>query len=234
MRSPSAAQIADMQRVIDAAGFEIVSEVGTAYGTASGSAALAGWPTPMAGTPAQKGYNEAGNTDSSRKTVELASWATPTRCDHQGAATPEAVKEWASRGHNLPEQAQMANWATPATPATRDWKSNEGSQEFHAARAKHVRGKPLSEQTHQLLTGWATPVVRDHRNSGVDGTNPRDLPRQAFLTPGPTSTGSSAATARPGQLNAAFPRWLQGYPKAWCQAAIDAWHSTPTKARKRA
>lgn len=35
---------------------------------------LAGWPTPMAGTPAQKGYNEAGNTDSSRKTVTLVSW----------------------------------------------------------------------------------------------------------------------------------------------------------------
>lgn len=35
---------------------------------------LAGWPTPMAGTPAQKGYNEAGNTDSSRKTVDVLSW----------------------------------------------------------------------------------------------------------------------------------------------------------------
>lgn len=32
---------------------------------------LAGWPTPMAGTPAQKGYNEAGNTDSGRKTQTL-------------------------------------------------------------------------------------------------------------------------------------------------------------------
>ena len=35
-------------------------------------AQLAGWPTPMAGTPAQKGYNEAGNTDSGRKTAFLA------------------------------------------------------------------------------------------------------------------------------------------------------------------
>jgi hypothetical protein len=34
--------------------------------------ALAAWPTPMAGTPAQNGYNEAGNNDSSRKTVEDA------------------------------------------------------------------------------------------------------------------------------------------------------------------
>jgi len=39
---------------------------------------LAGWPTPMAGTPAQKGNNEAGNNDSSRRTVALAGWSTPT------------------------------------------------------------------------------------------------------------------------------------------------------------
>ena len=38
---------------------------------------LASWPTPMAGTPAQKGYNEAGNTDSSRKTVALATDSGP-------------------------------------------------------------------------------------------------------------------------------------------------------------
>lgn len=33
--------------------------------------ASTGWPTPMAGTPAQRGYNMAGNTDSSRKTVAI-------------------------------------------------------------------------------------------------------------------------------------------------------------------
>lgn len=41
LRAPTAAQIADMQRMIDAAGLEIVSEVGTAYGTAAGTATLA-------------------------------------------------------------------------------------------------------------------------------------------------------------------------------------------------
>ena len=40
-------------------------------------ATMAGWPTPMAGTPARNGNNEAGNNDSSRKTVELAGWPTP-------------------------------------------------------------------------------------------------------------------------------------------------------------
>jgi hypothetical protein len=37
-------------------------------------AKLGAWPTPMAGTPAQKGNNEAGNTDSGRKTVEMCQW----------------------------------------------------------------------------------------------------------------------------------------------------------------
>ena len=42
------------------------------------AASLAGWPTPMAGTPATDEYNEAGNTDSSRKTVALVTgWPTP-------------------------------------------------------------------------------------------------------------------------------------------------------------
>jgi hypothetical protein len=48
---------------------------------------MAGWPTPMAGTPAQKGYNEAENNDSSRKTVALAGWATPAA--HEPGGTPE-------------------------------------------------------------------------------------------------------------------------------------------------
>lgn len=42
---------------------------------------LSGWPTPMAGTPAQNGNNPAGNTDSSRKTVELAGWPTSSTAD---------------------------------------------------------------------------------------------------------------------------------------------------------
>ena len=33
---------------------------------------LAGWPRPMAGTPARNGNNPAGNTDSSRKTMSLS------------------------------------------------------------------------------------------------------------------------------------------------------------------
>lgn len=42
--------------------------------TLQGQARLGSWPTPMAGTPAQNGNNEAGNCDSSRKTVAMCQW----------------------------------------------------------------------------------------------------------------------------------------------------------------
>jgi hypothetical protein len=49
-------------------------------------AVLAGWPTPMAGTPAQNGNNAAGNNDSSRRTVALLSgWATPAAQEPGGS-----------------------------------------------------------------------------------------------------------------------------------------------------
>lgn len=65
-------------------GYMVTGNQGT---TALDAARLAGWPTPMAGTPAQKGYNAAGNNDSSRKTVELATWPTPSATDGQRGGT---------------------------------------------------------------------------------------------------------------------------------------------------
>ena len=74
------------------------------------------WPTPMAGTPAQKGYNEAGNTDSSRKTVALVGWNTPRATDGSNGGPNQA-------GGALPADAALATWATPSS---RDWKDSPG------------------------------------------------------------------------------------------------------------
>ena len=69
-------------------------------------AMLAGGPTPMAGTPAQNGNNMAGNNDSSRKTVELASWGTPTVQDSRHATV--SPSEMNRDPNNLRIQAYTA------------------------------------------------------------------------------------------------------------------------------
>jgi len=56
-------------------GYMVNGQPGTALLDA---ARLAAWPTPMAGTPAQKGYNEAGKNDYSRKVVDLTHGPTAT------------------------------------------------------------------------------------------------------------------------------------------------------------
>lgn len=158
---------------------------GNGFGMNLGQAAtLATWPTPQSRDGAHSRSGMPERTGGQRKNLDdyvtLAAWATPTRSDHQGAASPEAVKDWASRGHNLPEQAQMA--------------------------------------------GWQTPQSRDHKGANLPGNelthNARPLNEQARLILGPTSNGSSAATAKLGQLNGAFSLWLMGYPEVeWLLAA---------------
>src|SRR6185437_13482538 len=74
------------------------------------AAQLAGWPTPIAGSKATETYNEAGNTDSSRKTVSLAGWATPTTRDHKDGAsdlTNTPINGLLSR------QVSLAGWPSP-------------------------------------------------------------------------------------------------------------------------
>ncbi len=83
------------------------------------AAHCAGWPTPQArdhkGADLDGVHDRGGKGPPLNEVVRLAGWATPTTSDHRGAATPEAVKDWASRGHNLPEQTQLASGPTPIT-----------------------------------------------------------------------------------------------------------------------
>lgn len=75
----------------------------SSQGAMSHCAQLAVWPTPMAGTPAQKGYNEAGNTDSGRKVVALSSWATPTARDGRSEhGSPEMMERRTNRPQGKP------------------------------------------------------------------------------------------------------------------------------------
>jgi hypothetical protein len=73
--------------------------------------ACSGWPSPMTGSPETDTYDAAGNTDSSRRTVELVGgWVTPTSRDHKMSTHRDRAK-----GEQLDGQAHMAGWATPQT-----------------------------------------------------------------------------------------------------------------------
>jgi hypothetical protein len=67
------------------------------------------WLTPRANEPDSDPNFAARNADRGAHchgtlSSQTKQWATPTNCDHKGATTPEACKQWESRGQNLPEQ----------------------------------------------------------------------------------------------------------------------------------
>jgi hypothetical protein len=116
-----------------------------------------------------------------------------------------------------------SGWPTPmaGTKATEDY--NEAGNTDSGRRTVE-------------LCGWATPTVRDLRNSGGDGKNPRCLVRQSALASWPTpdtltaqagqgATSCPAATGKRGVLRPGHSRWLMGYPAAWDSCGATAMQS---------
>lgn len=115
------------------------------------------WPTLMAQNP------EGGSCDYTRvvethlglrasKNAPKDTWPSPQARDGANSRSGQPERT-GGRRRNLDDYATLASWATPSA---RDFKSNEGSEAFHQARAEQTRGKPLSEQAHQLSGPLAT------------------------------------------------------------------------------
>jgi len=187
-----------------------------------------GWPTPTSLTLAQNGNSEAGNSDNLQRMTDLAAWPTPNAME--GGQT--------SRGGDRKDELLMGGLVS-ARPTPKE----------QNARGTTPKKDGLWDVA-QLASPWATPVAGDARGTWraryqEDGTalGTAMLRDQVQLMDfGATPSGSTAGMASggqqdgesahlSGQLNPALPRWLQGLPLEWDQAAIAAYRTI--KAQKR-
>ena len=172
----------------------------SALRTSDNASGSSGWPTPMAGTPAQNGNNEAGNNDSSRKTVALAAWPTPVVNDTTGSKYAYSQGNHDRKVLKLPGAADQAGWQTPRA------RGGAGGDRYLSGDTKN-----LEDQIRYNL--MENPALPPHGPARLTAT-------------GEMLTGSSAEMESGGQLNPAHSRWLMGYPPEWDDCAVTAMPSS--------
>ena len=158
-----------------------------------------GWPTPDTNAGGD-GPSQCRRNGPRLQTI--AGWASPTLRDHKGHTITNSMPD----GFNasLPNQAgeRPAGWPTPDC--------YEGN-----TRPSGGGGKTIMDP----VAGCATPQVADS-NKVTPRSKQDSMVKQLH---GATASQSPAATEKRGVLNPDLPRWLMGYPKEWCMAAITAY-----------
>ena len=144
-------------------------------------AMLAAVPTPMAGSPATETYNAAGNTDYSRRIVELAMVRTPSTSDAERGAHPNPDAK--AGQHSLVTEVKLSSVPTPdCNPDLPNSSTNRGSDYGGERRRLTLCGLgPVAQ-----LTTVATPRAEDSESPGRHRGNADGLCSQTQLSAVPT------------------------------------------------
>lgn len=154
------------------------------------AAMLASVPTPMAGSPATETYNAAGNSDYSRRIVELAHIPTPQAHDTTGRS--ENQKAIHGTKHGCACLVQTANLSAVPTPDTgmgpHGRRGTSRNQEHQSGRDLEALARlsavptPQAMDTMPAKTGEALERAMAGRAiPGRNGGAPRNLREEARL-----------------------------------------------------
>lgn len=165
------------------------------------AALFAAWPTPMAGSPATEEYNEAGNTDSSRRVLLLTPWPSPTAEGSAGESSPDLERigaKWVNKKTGRVLQTNLATDALMVAPWPTPVEDNANNAYGHA-------GTCFSDlPTVAQLAAWATPTavelgntLEQYRAMKANMTSGKrtaitHLNIQAELAPWPTTRAADA------------------------------------------
>ena len=185
---------------------------------------LASWPSPKATNGTGASETETRQGGAGLQTVALASWPTPQVADDNcSRRTPESMERWMARPNRSQMLAATATIASWPTPTSNPSQAVEGEAFNREAMRQEERGQ-ASLMSIAALSSWATPTTRDHKDG--DSESCQNVPINSLLGRQIHLSGSPAETAKPGQLNPAFSRWLMGYPPEWDACAVTAMPSS--------
>ncbi len=181
------------------------------------------------------------HTASARRTSDkdCIGWPSPQRHDAQGGKTQEQVEAMRKRTKagvsNLNEVCMLTGWGSPRV--------NDGT--LNQTVQMPPSGTRSRLELEVLTAGWNTPRATDGSNGGPNqsgGALPADAAMAGWQTPntidakggtrigegqqqlcfqvhGTTSESLAAQTENRGVLEAAFSRWLMGFPASWDEAS---------------